>query len=158
MNKTNEVPLVLTTDEVKAALRCCATTSNDGGGCINCSLDKRNNRLECSELICLMGADRIGELQEELRKLRDATEGICQRETSELIRLAGEANTALERGLVGVNEELFSRMLERQTLLTGLGRESAIQAEPTEGKGWHIVRVAVDGRRVFGEEEAGDVS
>lgn len=158
MNKTNEVPLVLTTDEVKAALRCCATTSNDGGGCVNCPLDKLSDQLECSELIYLIGADRIGELQEELRQLRDATEGICQREMGELIRLAGEANTALERGLIGVNEEIFSRMLEHQALLTGLGRESAIQAEPTEGKGWHVVRVAVDGQRVFGEEEARDVS
>lgn len=157
MNETNKVPLVLTTDEVKAALRCCATAPNDGGGCVNCPLDKLYKRLECSELICLIGADRIGELQEELRKLRDATEGVCQREMGELIRLAGEANTALERGLIGVNEEIFSRMLEHQTLLTGLGRESVIQAKPGEGKGWRITRVVMDGRRIFGEEENGDV-
>ena len=77
MSKKKEATLVLTGDEIMKALRCCATNPNSGGGCRNCPLDKRAGRFECSELVCLMAADRIGELQEELRKLRDATEGIC---------------------------------------------------------------------------------
>lgn len=102
------------TAELRKALRCCATNSNDGGGCLNCPLHKNRSKIECAETINLMAADRIGELLEENRKLRDATEGICQREQDEMVRLAGEMNTALEQGLTGVNQEHLSRMLERQ--------------------------------------------
>lgn len=149
----NKVPLVLTAEEVAKALRCCATDARNGGGCCNCPMDKKAGRLECSELICLIAADRIGELLEENRKLRDATEEICQREQAELARLAGEMNTALDRGLYGTNRECFARMQEHQQLLTQLGRESMIQAEPVGEKGWRCVAVKVEGTCVYGERD-----
>lgn len=149
----NKVPLVLTAEEIVKALRCCATDSKAGGGCRNCPLDKKVGRLECSELINLMAADRIGELLEENRKLRDATESICKLEQAELVRLAGEMNTALDRGLHGANRELFARMHEHQTVLMDLGRGSVIQADPVSEKGWRCVRVEVEGTCVFGERD-----
>lgn len=149
----NKVPLVLTAEEIIKALRCCTTSGTAGGGCRNCPLDKKAGRLECSELICLMAADRIGELLEELRKFRDATDGICQREQSEMVRLAAEMNTALNRGLHGANRELFARMQEHQTLLTELGRASVIQVDPVGESAWRCVHVEVEGTCVFGERD-----
>lgn len=150
----NKAPLVLTAEETIKALRCCATNESSGGGHRNCPMDGKAGRLECSELLSLMAADRLEELSEEVRKLRDATEGICQRQLEELIRLAGEANTALDRGLVGVNEGHFSAMMECQSVLSELGRESVIRAEPVGEKGWRILGVRAAGRVIFGEMES----
>lgn len=140
MNK-NEWPVV-PVRELMAALRCCATNTNQGGGCGNCPMEGKVGRLECAELICLMAA-------EELRKLLDATEGICQREVHEMVRLAKECNTALERGLAKVSEETFRKMLEHQERLTQLGRESFLQAEPAKGYGWRVDGIQVEGAVVF---------
>ena len=149
MNEKNEAALVLTEEEIAKALRCCATDSNSGGGCRNCPLDKRAGRLECSELICLMAADRIGELQEELRKLRDATEDICQREITEMVRLAKECNTALERGLHGVSDAVFAKITEHQQALSGLGRGSVVHAEPMGEHGRRVDWIRVEDTVVF---------
>ena len=149
MSEKKEAALVLTGDEIVKALRCCATDSNSGGGCRNCPLDKRAGRLECSEMICLMAADRIGELQEELRKLRDAAEGICQTEITEMIRLAKECNTALERGLHGASDADFAKITEHQQVLSGLGRGSVVHAEPTGEHGWRVEWIHVEGAAVF---------
>lgn len=154
----NKETLVLTTEQIVKGLRCCATGTNAGGGCRNCPLEPVRRKIECAELINLMAADRIGELQEENRRLRDATEVICRKQGQELARLAGEANTALDRGLVGVNEDHFAAMLECQNVLSELGRETVIRAEPAGGeKGWRILGVRVEGVTVFGSmEQAGD--
>ncbi len=45
-------------DLVKA-LRCCATTPGEGGGCGGCPMKPHRRKVECYERICLMAADRI---------------------------------------------------------------------------------------------------
>lgn len=134
-----------TTAELAEGLRCCWSDK----GCKACPLCGAPG--ECAQLLDLEAAERLEELEQKVRELTDATEGICQRETNELVRLAGEAATALERGLAGVNEELFARMQQHQQVLTELGRGSVIHAEPVQEKGWRIDWIQVEGLRVYGE-------
>lgn len=96
----------------------------------------------------------MSQAAEEITRLLDATESICQRERGEMVRLAGEMNTALDRGLYGVNGELFGRMQGHQQVLTELGRGSAIRAEPVGEKGWRVLRVEVEGLCVFAGADA----
>lgn len=144
--------LCLTGLEIAAGLRCCTKDPNDAGGCKVCPLNEfwtDESDLKCYDRLNLMAADRLEELTEENRKLRGATEEICQRELKEMIRLAGEANMALDRGLAGVSEAHFAKMQEHQAQLAELGRESIIQAEPMKEHGWRIDRVTVGGLEVY---------
>lgn len=147
----NKMPLELTTEQIIKSLRCCATSTSAGGGCLNCPLEQVRRKIECAELINLMGADRIQELLEENRKLQDATEGICLQKQEEMVRRAREMNTALERGLAGVNQEHLSRMLECQQLLTELGRASVIRLQPERSGEDRCLGIRVEGVTVFGE-------
>ena len=157
MSEEKRVPLVLTAEELQKALRCCVTNSNDGGGCRNCPMKGWSSKVDCDEQICLMAADRIRELSEEAAKLRNATEGVCWREQERMVWLAGEANAALDRGLIGVNKEHFAAMLGCQERLSEMDRDSAIRTEPVGEKGWRILGVALEGRCIYGAmEQAGD--
>lgn len=90
---------------------------------------------------------------EENRKLRDATEEICQRQMAEMVRLAGEMNTSAERGLAGANRGQFDELLQCQKVLTELGRGSAIRTEPMEDGVDRVLGIRVGGKVIFGEFE-----
>lgn len=155
MSKKN-VPLVLATEEIIKSLRCCATNTNEGGGCRNCPMEPDRRKVECDETVCLMAADRLQELLAENGRLRDATENICQREQTQMASLAGKMNTALDRGLIGANEELFRQMLGSQELLTELGRESTIRTKPVGEKGWRVLEIRVGDVTVFGGDNGAE--
>ena len=154
MSKNNG-PLVLAEAELMAALRCCATEPSAGGGCRNCPMDGKVGRLECSELVCLMAADRIGELQEEINRLKASLETVSQWRQSEMVRMAKEMNTALDRGLIGASKEHMSALLGHQKELAALGVESMIHAEPA-GEGWQCIRLEIGGTCVFGGRDGTD--
>lgn len=137
----------LTAREIVAGLRCCAEPVGAEGGCESCPVRPLREQLggeNCFDWL-------LSQAAEEITRMMNATEAICQRETNALVRLAGEAATALERGLAGVNEELFARMQQHQQVLTELGRGSVIHAEPVQEKGWRIDWIQVEGLLVYGE-------
>lgn len=96
----------------------------------------------------------------EIQRMRNATSRIVERDIAELRRLAGEANTAVERGLYGVSDDMVSRMQEHMTELAELGRESMIHMQPLGMTGTRVDLVKVGGeviyrREGFGDEEPG---
>ena len=130
--------------EIMAALRCCSSNAREGGGCGACPMDGRAGRLECSEMICRMAADEIG-------RLLDANEKTADGLTRRLADMAREGNTALERGLEGVNLAKLAEMTGIQSELEAFGRGSVIRAEPAgrmDGS-MRIREVVVEGRVVF---------
>ena len=129
------------------ALRCCCTNSGDGGGCIRCPMERQHGG-DCSETIMRLAAQKLLELA-------NATEGACQREINEMVRLAGECNTAMEQGRGADSDGLFAQILEHQTRLEELGREAVIRAMPQKWHGWRIDGIEVDGTGVYsGPEES----
>ena len=100
--------------EIIEALRmCCSSRMTD---CALCPENGAKGGI-CFERLNKRAADTIERLEDELAKLREenqqmrnATSRIVERDIAELVRLAGEANTAVERGLYGVSDELVSRM------------------------------------------------
>ena len=131
--------------ELAAALECCARTAEAGGVCENCPREVPGDEklMECCEAVKLAAA-RV------MRELWDGSEKVTKWLIGELVRLAGEVNTAMDRGLAGVADELFSQMQAHQATLVSLCRSAAIQAEPQGEKGWRVLQVAVEGRVVFG--------
>ena len=96
----------------------------------------------------------------EIQRLCNATGRICERDVAEIVRLAGEANTAVERGLYGVSDDMVSRMQEHMTELSELGRDSMIHMQPRGQTGTRVDLVKVGGeviyrREGFGDEELG---
>lgn len=107
-----------------------------------------------------LGIGQERELLEENQRMRNATSRIVERGVAELVRLAGEANTAVERGLYGISDELVSRMQEHMTELSELGRETMIHMQPLGQTGTRVDLVKVGGefiyrREGFGDEEPG---
>lgn len=140
---------VLTGREIAAALRCCSTNPGEGGGCVNCPMDKKAGRLECSELICLMAADKLGELL-------DATEEVVKALAERMADLARECNTAQKRGLMKTSGDYVLALNEIQSKLTQLGRASIVQAEPVGEHGWRVTLIRVEGTEVFRSEGGAD--
>ena len=93
---------------------------------------------------------------EEIQRMRNATSRIVERGIAELVRLAGEANTAVERGLYGVSDELVSQMQEHMTELSELGRETMIHMQPLGQTGTRVELVKVGGEVVYRREGFGD--
>jgi hypothetical protein len=106
----------------------------------------------CCDAMQMMAAERIGALAEEIQRMRVATSRIAERGIAELRRLAGEANTAVERGLYGVSDELVSRMQEHMTELVELGRESMIHMQPLGMTGTRVELVKVGGEVIYRRE------
>ena len=142
----------VTDPELSAALRCCGTV----GGCKVCPMNSSEDD-GCGEKVCLLGAERIVVLHRELARMRTATEGICQQMEAEMVEAAQEANVALDRGLVAVNKAHIGELLERQKLLTELGRGSVVRTEPAEPDGWLVLAVTIEERCVFGAGEIGEL-
>lgn len=138
--------------ELAAVLRCCNGKTIEGGGCANCPLKDYREAHEfpdCAEQAGLMAA-------QELMKLYNATEKLCEREVRALAELAKECNLALERGLHGVSDAKFAELTERQQLLAELGRASVVHAEPGGEHGWRIDWVTVEGAEVYRREGCED--
>ena len=135
--------------EIEAALRCCSSNAQVGGGCGACPMDGKAGRLECSEMICRMAADEIG-------RLLDATEGVVKELTERMANLARESNTARERGLQKASGDYVLALNEIQAKLEALGRTSVVGAEPVEGQGWRVTLIMVAGTEVFKAEGGAD--
>ena len=134
--------------ELATVLRCCNSNAKEGGGCLNCPLKSYRDQHklgDCAEQAGLMAA-------QELVRLQNATESICQRELNEMIKMAKECNLALDRGLAGVSDADFAKVTEHQQVLTELGRQTVVHAEPVKEHGWMIDWIVYEGREVYRRE------
>ena len=151
--------LELTDERLAEALRGC--TKREVTVCRKCPIKSRvDPGKSCCDAMLMMAAERIGALAEENQRMRNATSRIVERDIAELVRLAGEANTAVERGLYGVSDELVSRMQKYMTELQELGRGSVIGMQTLGETGTLVDLVKVGGeviyrREGFGDEEPG---
>ncbi len=144
--------LALRGKELVGALATCGT--EEGQECTGCPYVQMTGGTQAcmTELIrCALA---------EIQRLCNATGRICERDVAEIVRLAGEVNTAVGRGLYGTSDELVSRMQEHQRELAELGRETAILVQPLGQTGSRVDRVKVGGevvyrREGFEDEEAG---
>lgn len=147
--------LELTDERLAEALRDC--TKREVIVCVECPFRSyAKGGKSCLNEIQLKAAERIGAMAEEIQRMRNATSRIVERDIAELVRLAGEANTAVERGLYGVSDELVSRMQEHMTELVELGRESMIHMQPLGQTGTRVDLVKVGGEVVYRREGFGD--
>ena len=122
-------------------------------GCDTCQVT--DDRSECVKMQLKAAADTIENLAEENRRLRDANEKTADGLARRLADMAREGNTALERGLEGVNIAKLAEMTGIQSELEAFGRVSVIRAEPAgrqDGSMW-ILEVSVEGRTVFSAED-----
>ena len=151
--------LELTDERLAEALRGC--TKREVTVCRKCPIKSRvDPGKSCCDAMLMMAAERIGALAEENQRMRNATSRIVERDIAELRRLAGEANTAVERGRYGVSDELVSRMQKYMTELQELGRGSVIGMQTLGETGTLVDLVKVGGeviyrREGFGDEEPG---
>lgn len=134
--------------ELVWALRCCTKAPGDLEGCHVCPMRELRGKMEtdCFDEIIIQAAQMI-------RQMTDATENICQRQETEMIRLAKEMDVSLERGLIGTNKGQFEELLQCQKVLTELGWESMIRTVPVEPEGWKVLGIGVQDRTIFGEIE-----
>ena len=115
-----------------------------GGECEGCPLYGLTGTLECIDELRRQAAGMIGRLYDANEKTAD---GLARR----LADMAREGNTALERGLEGVNLAKLAEMTGIQSELEALGRGSVIRAEPAgrQDGSMRIQEVVVEGRVVF---------
>ena len=142
-----------TPQEIAESVRQCAEAD-----CYTCQM--ADDRIACLKKQLKAAADTIENLAAENQRMRNATSRIVERDIAELVRLAGEANTAVERGLYGVSDELVSRMQKYMTELQELGRGSVIGMQTLGETGTLVDLVKVGGeviyrREGFGDEEPG---
>lgn len=135
--------------DVAESVRQCAEAD-----CYTCQM--ADDRIACLKKQLKAAADTIENLAAENQRMRNATSRIVERGIAELVRLAGEANTAVERGLYGVSDELVSRMQEHMTELSELGRETMIHMQPLGETGTLVDLVKVGGEVVYRREGFGD--
>lgn len=143
--------LELTDERLAEALRGC--TKREVTVCRKCPMKSRvEPGKSCCDAMLMMAAERIEALAEENQRMRNATSRIVERGIAELVRLAGEANTAVERGLYGVSDDLVSRMQEHMTELVELGRGSMIHMQPLGQTGTRVDLVKVGGEVIYRRE------
>ena len=143
----------LTDAQLTKALRCCTKDPGDLDGCRSCTLEKRwedADGVKCYDRLVLQAADRLEELAEENRRMRDATEGYVAELAERMVHLARECNTAQERGGTGVAGDIVLVLNQIQEKLVALCCGSVIAAESVDG-GWRATGITVEGRVVFGE-------
>lgn len=141
----------LTDAQLTKALRCCAKGPGDLDGCRICTLEKNWEDADgekCYDRLVLQAADRLEELAEENRRMRDATEGYVAELEKQMVHLARECNTAQERGVTGVAGDIVLALNQIQEKLVELGRTSVVAAEPVDG-GWRVAGITVEWREVF---------
>lgn len=148
----------LTDAQLTKALRCCTKDPGDLDGCRSCTLEKHwedADGVKCYDRLVLQAAARLEELTEENRRLRDANEKTAEGLARRLADMAREGNTALERGLEGVNLAKLAEMTGIQSELEAFGRGSVIRAEPAgrQDGSMRIQEVVVEGRVVFSAED-----
>ena len=130
--------------ELARGLTGCVT----GGECEGCPLYGLTGTLECIDELRRQAAEMIARMYDANEKTAD---GLARR----LADMAREGNTALERGLEGVNIAKLAEMTGIQSELEAFGRVSVIRAEPAgrqDGSMW-ILEVSVEGRTVFSAED-----
>ena len=141
----------LTDAQLILSLRAC----EDEESCAGCHLRPPSGN--CFGELKRMARERLEELVEENRRLRDAKEEICQRQVAQMIKWAGEANISAERGLTKANQAQIDEILSCQKVLTELGRESVIRLEPMEDGTDRVLGIRVGETVICGSlEEDGE--
>ena len=138
-----------TPQEIAESVRQCAEAD-----CDTCQM--ADDRIACLKKQLKAAADTIENLAAENQRMRNATSRIVERDIAELVRLAGEANTAVERGRYGVSDELVSRMQKYMTELQELGRGSVIGMQTLGETGTLVDLVKVGGEVIYRREGVGD--
>ena len=125
---------------------CCRGSKPDG--CADCPLEGLDEKPEC----CYELMRQVGVM---IARLYDANEKTADGLARRLADMAREGNTALERGLEGVNIAKLAEMTGIQSELEAFGRGSCIRTEPAgrQDGSMRILEVSVEGRTVFSAED-----
>lgn len=136
----------LTDAQLILSLRAC----EDEESCAGCHLGPPSGN--CFGELKRIARERLEELAEENRRMRDATEDIVKALAEQMVQLARECNTAQERGLPKASGDDVLVLNQIQARLLELGRVSVVRAVPGEGgTGWTVLGISVEDRVVFGE-------
>lgn len=108
----------------------------------------------CTEIVSGCGSELKRQAAQMIGRLYDAGEKTVDGLTRKLVNMAREGNTALERGLEGVNQAKLAEMTGVQDELEAFGRDSVIRAEPAgrQDGSVRIVEVIVGGVTAFRAE------